>query len=141
MILTMVERKTRFLLTKKIWGKSAELIQKAALQLMENQGIEQFKSLTTDNGSEFALPSQIEEQTSSVDVFFAYAFASWEKGTNERHNGMLREFVPKGCSLRNLRYQELQLYTEAINERPRRILNYATPKECLESEINRIDAA
>lgn len=140
-ILTMIERKTRFLLTKKVWGKSAELIQKAALQLMEKHGIEQFKSLTTDNGSEFALLSQIEEQTSSVEVFFAHAFASWEKGTNERHNGLLREFVPKGHSLRNLRYQELQLYTDAINERPRRILDYATPKECLESEIDRIVAA
>ncbi|SFH74158.1 IS30 family transposase, partial [Pisciglobus halotolerans] len=102
---------------------------------------EQFKSLTTDNGSEFALLSQIEEQTSSVEVFFAHAFASWEKGTNERHNGLLREFVPKGHSLRNLRYQELQLYTDAINERPRRILDYATPTECLASEIDRIVAA
>lgn len=135
-ILTMVERKTRFLLTKKVGGKSAEVVQKAALQLMKKQGLEQFQTLTTDNGSEFSTLSTIETQAPSVAVFFAHAFASWEKGTNERHNGLLREFVPKGESLRNLTYQELQLYTDVINERPRRVLDYLTPKEYLEHEIN-----
>lgn len=59
-ILTMVERKTHLLLTKKVWGQSADIIQKATLQLMESQGLEHFLSLTTDNGSEFSTLSLIE---------------------------------------------------------------------------------
>lgn len=132
----MVERKSRFLLTKKLWEQSAEMIQNATLHLMEKQGLECFKKLTTDNGSEFSTLSLIEEETSSVQVFFTHAYASWEKGTNERHNGLLREFIPKGVSLKNLPYKDLQKYTHAINNRPRRIMDYQTPMERIVSEFN-----
>lgn len=135
-LITMVERKTRYLLTKKVWGQSAEMILKGTLQLMEKQGLECFKTLTTDNGSEFSTLSLIEAETSNVQVFFTHAYASWEKGTNERHNGILREFIPKGKSLKNLTYNELHTYTNAINNRPRRIMDYQTPRERLASEYN-----
>jgi len=134
-VLTMVERQTRFLLTKKVWSMNAETIQEAVLQLMNKQGLECFKSLTTDNGSEFSNLSLIEKEIPDVQVFFTHAFASWEKGTNERHNGLLREFVPKGVSLKSLKYTELQNYTDAINNRPRRLLDYKTPKESLEQTL------
>lgn len=137
-IITMVERKSRVLLTKKVWSKRAEDIQKATLQMMRKQGMECFKSLTTDNGAEFSTLSLIEENSSSVQVFFTHAFASWEKGTNERHNGLLREYLPKGKSLRDLKYTELQMYTDAINNRPRRILNYQTPIEFFNNELKAI---
>ena len=131
-ILTMVERQTRLLLTKKVWSQRAEDIQKAAYQLMEKQGLSRFKSLTTDNGSEFSTLSTIEQLT-DIDVFFTHAYASWEKGSNERHNGLLREFIPKGVSLKALKYEDLNRYTEAINHRPRKILAYRTPRECFET--------
>jgi len=134
-ILTMVERQTRLLLTKKIWSKNAEDVLKATLQLMEKQGLDCFKSLTTDNGAEFSTLSLIEEEAQDIQVFFTHAFASWEKGTNERHNGLLREFIPKGESLKDLKYTELQTYTDAINNRPRKILDYKTPKECFEQAL------
>lgn len=135
-IVTLVERKTRFLLTKKVWGRSAEKIQETVLQMMSQQGEEQFLSLTTDNGSEFSSLSLVEGQVSNLSVYFAHAFSSWEKGTNECHNRMLREFIPKGTSLKNLKYAELALYTEALNERPRRILGYDTPAERLMKELH-----
>ncbi|MFD2729444.1 IS30 family transposase, partial [Enterococcus camelliae] len=75
-IITMVERKTRYFLTKKVWGKSAALVQKGVLDLMKKQGLEQFKTLTTDNGSEFSTLSLIEESSSGVQVFFTHAYAS-----------------------------------------------------------------
>ncbi|MDF0728511.1 IS30 family transposase [Cytobacillus sp. S13-E01] len=137
-ILTMVERKSRFLLTKKIWGKDAETVQAATLQLMKKHGLEDFKSLTTDNGSEFSTLSLIEEKEPAVQVFFTHAFASWEKGTNERHNGLLREFIPKGESLRTLTYSDLQMYTDAINNRPRKILGYQTPEQCIDRELHSV---
>lgn len=137
-ILTMVERRSRFLLTKKIWGKDAETVQTATLQLMEKRGLGDFKSLTTDNGSEFSTLSLIEEKEPAVQVFFTHAYASWEKGTNERHNGILREFIPKGESLKTLTYSNLQMYTDAINNRPRKLLNYLTPRECIDHELNSV---
>lgn len=140
-IITMVERQARFLLTKKVWSKSAEVIQNAVLQMMEKHGLEYFKSLTTDNGSEFSTLSHIEEEAQDLQVFFTHAFASWEKGTNERHNGLLREFVPKGESLKALKYLDLQAFTDAINNRPRKILDYKTPRECLDEALQRTSIA
>lgn len=140
-IITLVERKTRFTLTKKVWSQSAEKIQQATFQLMKKQGLEYFHSLTTDNGSEFSTLSLIEEKVFDLQVFFAHAYAAWEKGTNERHNGLLREFIPKGKSLKDLKYSDLQKYTDAINHRPRRILGYQSPKECLENEYQEHNVA
>ena len=124
-----MKRTSMLLLTKKVWAQSADKIQEATFQLMKNQGLEHFKSLTTDNGSEFSTLSLIEEKTLDVKVFFTHAYAAWEKGTNERHNGLLREFIPKGKSLGDLKYNDLQRYTDAINNRPRRILDYQSPNE------------
>ena len=130
-ILTMVERKSRVLLTKKVWSMKAEIIQNAAKKLMKKQGLKYFKSLTTDNGAEFSTLSLVEQEMPNIKVFFTHAFAAWEKGTNEQHNGLLREFIPKGKSLKSLKYAQLKKYTDAINHRPRRLLDYQTPKECL----------
>lgn len=140
-IITMVERKTRFFLTKKVWAQNADKIQAATLQLMKMQGLEHFRTLTTDNGSEFSTLSLIEEETDNLQVFFTHAYAAWEKGTNERHNGLLREFIPKGKSLKNLKYSDLQNYTDAINNRPRKILDYDSPIECLVNEYQNTHVA
>src|SRR5690625_4778717 len=105
------------------------MIQKATLQLMKKHGFQHFLSLTTDNGAEFSTLSLVEEDIPNLKVFFTHAYAAWEKETNERHNGMLREFIAKGKSLKNLKYSELKKYTEAINHRPRRMLHYKSPAE------------
>lgn len=120
----MVERKTRFTLTKKVWAQNDEKIQQATFQLMEKQRFEYFPSLTTDNGSVFSTLSLMEEVLPDLQVFFTHAYAAWEKGTNEQHNGLLREFIPKDKSLKGLKYNELQKYTDAMNHRSRRILDY-----------------
>lgn len=133
-IITMIERKTRFLLTKKVWSQNADKIQQATLELMKDKGFEYFHSLTTDNGSEFSTLSKVEEEVPKLDVFFTHAYAAWEKGTNERHNGLLREFIPKGKSLKGLKYTDLQMYTNAINARPRKILDYKSPEEYIYNE-------
>ncbi len=108
---------------------------------MRKQGLEQFKTLTTDNGSEFSSLSLIEGITEDVQVFFTHAYASWEKGTNERHNRMLREFIPKGVTLRPLSYAHLLAVTNTINDRPRKIMGYATPAERLQEELAKLQAA
>lgn len=108
---------------------------------MKKQGLEQFKSLTTDNGSEFSSLSLIESIAEDVQVFYTHAYASWEKGTNERHNRMLREFIPKGVTLRPLSYSYLLEVTDTINHRPRKIMGYTTPAERLQEELADLQAA
>ena len=124
-IMTLVERQTRFALTIKLPEKKAEYVNQAVLDYMENYPI---KSITADNGSEFALLSELE----GVDIYFAHAYSSHERGTNENFNGLLREFVPKGVSLHNLTPEDLATYTQAINDRLRRIHNYQSAKKLFE---------
>lgn len=96
---------------------------------MEKHGLEYFRSFTTDNGSEFFTLSFMEEDVTHLQLLFTHAYAAWEKGINGRHNGILREFIPKGQSLRSLKYTDLQRYTDAINTRPRKILDDKSPIE------------
>ena len=104
--------------------------------LKEDQ--EYLKTLTTDNGSEFSDLSQLENGLKDIEVFFTHAYSAWEKGTNERHNRMLREFLPKGTSFKNLIYQELAHYTNTINNRFRKILDYQTPNDCDIMEVAKL---
>ena len=86
------------------------------------------KSITTDNGNEFSSLSKIE----GLDVYLAHAYSSYERGTNKNFNGLLREFIPKGISLKELNPTLLENYTKAINERPRRIHDYQSAKKLFE---------
>ena len=105
-ILTLVERQTRYAVTKKLVEKKAEYVNQAVLECMKLYPI---KSITADNGNEFSSLSKIE----GLDVYFAHAYSSYERGTNENFNGLLREFIPKGCSLKELNQNLLEDYTKA----------------------------
>ena len=124
-ILTLVERQTRYAVTKKLVEKKAEYVNQAVLECMKPYPI---KSITADNGNEFSSLSKIE----GLDVYFAHAYSSYERGTNENFNGLLREFIPKGTSLKELNPTLLEDYTKAINERPRRIHSYQSAKKLFE---------
>ena len=120
-ILTLVERKTRYAITAYLAGKKAEDVNEVVAELIQQYPI---KSITAGNGSEFAALNELE----GVQVYYAHAYSSYERGTNENFNGLLREFVPKGKSLKTLTAEDLAKATLAINQRPRRLLNYQTAK-------------
>ncbi|MFS9161732.1 IS30 family transposase [Streptococcus oralis] len=124
-ILTLVERQTRYAATKKLVEKKAEYVNQAVLECMKLYPI---KSITADNGNEFSSLSKIE----GLDVYFAHAYSSYERGTNENFNGLLREFIPKGSSLKELKPTLLEDYTKAINEGSRRIHGYQSAKKLFE---------
>lgn len=124
-ILTLVERQTRYAVPKKLVEKKAEYVNQAVLECMKLYPI---KSITADNGNEFSSLSKIE----GLDVYFAHAYSSYERGTNENFNGLLREFISKGCSVKELNPNLLEEYTKAINERPRRIHGYQSAKKLFE---------
>ena len=120
-VMTLVERQTRFALACKLPNKQAETINEAVKGLLCEYPI---ASITSDNGSEFSLLADLE----GVDIYFAHPYSSHERGTNENFNGLLREFLPKGQSLNPMTNEELVSYISAINNRPRRLHNYKTAK-------------
>ena len=124
-ILTLVEQQTRYAVTKKFVEKKAEYVNQAVLECMKLYPI---KSITADNGNEFSSLSTIE----GLDVYFAHAYSSYERGTNENFNELLSEFIPKGSSLKELKPTLLEDYTKAINERPRQIHGYQSAKKLFE---------
>ena len=99
-----------------------------------------FKTITVDNGSEFADFSQV-EQDCGTRVYFAHPYSFWERAQNERHNGMLRDYIPKGVSIENYSDEYIVSAADELNGRPRRKLCYHTPEELFEAPFDRIFAA
>ena len=92
-------------------------------------------SITTDNGSEFAGFLEIIEIT-GTKFYFCHPYASCEKGTNEKHNSIIRYFIPKSTLIENYTVDEINNICHWINNYPRKILNYFTPQEMLQKELN-----
>jgi len=139
-LLTMTERMTRKELIFKIPGKNTEAVQQAIQKLMEESTIyfsKVFKSITSDNGSEFADLSSIED-SSVTSIFFAHPYSSGERGTNERHNGLIRRFIPKGRSINDYSLEAIARVENWCNTLPRKILGYLTPDEAFEDQLRDI---
>ena len=141
-VMTIVERKLRESIWIKVRNHSAEAIDEALSALINQFGDkynEVFKSITGDNGSEFANLSQVESK--GIAVYFTHPYSSYEKGTNECHNKMLRRFIPKGKSIDDYSADDILYFADKINNLPRKILGYRTPEELFEQELDRIYAA
>ena len=140
-VMTIVERKLRESIWIKVRDHSAEAIDEAMSGLISQFGskyTEVFKSITGDNGSEFANLSKLEEK--GIAVYFTHPYSSCEKGTNECHNRMLRRFIPKGKSINDYSADDIMFFADKINNLPRKILGYHAPEELFEQELDRIYA-
>ena len=96
-----------------------------------------FKSITTDNGSEFADLSNL-EQVSKTLVYYAHPYTSCDKGSVERHNGLIRRYIPKGDRMDKYSVEDIAKIEVWCNSLPRKILNYKTPEEYFDTELDRI---
>lgn len=137
-LMTLTERKTRFEIIFKLKGKTAkEVVNKfnKMKEFMKNHYNKIFKSITTDNGTEFSDFLNIIKDT-KTKIYFCHPYCSGEKGTNEKHNSMIRYFIPKGTLIENYSYKEINKIAEWLNNYPRKILNYKTPLEALQEEFN-----
>lgn len=90
---------------------------------------QRFKTVTADNGTEFHDYAAIERATGTA-FYFATPHHSWERGTNENTNGLIRQYVPKGTSMAKLTQQRCNAIARALNNRPRKRLGFKTPQEC-----------
>ena len=143
-LLTIVDRKSRFAFIEKIKDKTQESVIAAFDRLERRIGARRFreimKTLTLDNGSEFLdweslERSAINKTMKRITVYFADPFASYQRGSNENFNGMVRKFIPKGADISKYTRKEIKQIEEWINNYPRRILGYASAKDVFEKEL------
>lgn len=125
-VVTLTERKSRFTLLRKVLSKQAELVAQAIIDLLN--WVEHLKTITADNGKEFANHLHISRHL-CIDFFFAHPYASWERGTNENTNGLIRQYLPKSRNLKALTTQEELVIMDRLNLRPRKCLDFRTPFE------------
>lgn len=138
---TMTERKTRNSIWIKAANHTADAVQEAIQSIMDYFGIKAstvFKSVTGDNESEFARLAELASQGTSV--YFTHPYSSWEKGTNECHNRLLRRFIPKGVSMAGYSTEDIAYMADWANTLPRKILGYRTLEKLFDEELDRIYA-
>lgn len=142
-LLTLVERTTRHIITLKIPGKRSSAVTEGLELLKSDYGDRfgrVFKTITSDNGLEFSELSKLEDN-SETKVYFAHPYTSCERGTNERHNGLLRRFIPKSKRIDSYSLDEIAFVSDWCNTLPRKILGYKTPEELFEFQLDQIYSA
>lgn len=125
-VVTLTERKSRFTLLRGVPSKKANVVAQVIIGLLN--WVKPLESITADNGKEFAGHQEI-AQALSVDFYFAHPYASWERGTNENTNGLIRQYLPKSRSLKDVSMQEETMIMDRLNLRPRKCLDFMTPYE------------
>ena len=138
-VFSLLEKKTENYMAFLIPGKTSEAVMAAMQMLKAEYGdhfAEVFKTITVDNGAEFADFAQCEDW--GTEVYFAHPYTSWERPQNERHNGLFRAFVPKGASLQSYSTEYILSAADELNARPRKKLGYATPEELFDSFLDRV---
>lgn len=141
-IFTAVEKKTHKYVAIRISGRTCAGIDEAMTALQKLYGNKHFsqvfKTMTADNGPEFAQFSKYESL--GTRIYFAHPYSSWERPQNERHNGLLREYIPKGTSIERFSDEDILNIADALNQRPRRILNYYSPEELFDTFLDEVYA-
>ena len=134
-LLTLTERLTRKEIIRKIPGKNTAAVMQALNTLIAEAGPHfstVFKSITSDNGSEFSELATLEPQST---IYFTHPFTASERGTNERHNGLIRRFIPKGRRIADYSVKFVSKVQIWCNSLPRKILGYLSPDEAFEDQL------
>lgn len=137
-LVTLVERKTRFTLVGYVKTKEAAVVSEKVIELLGPPPSGVVESLTLDNGKEFAFHQKIERETGAL-VYFAHPYHSWERGTNENTNGLIRRLFPKGSSFGEFGVAELSEIERFLNDRPRKCLGWMTPREAMKAFVDQHD--
>ena len=124
-IVTLVERKSRFTMMDKVERRTADATEEAIVRMLLPH-IFQVRTITFDNGKEFAYHEKVAQQL-QADMYFAHPYASWERGTNENTNGLIRQYLPKGSDFSSITADQLSFIIERLNHRPRKCLDFLTP--------------
>jgi IS30 family transposase len=131
---TLVERKTRFLLLSKMEGNGAQAALEGFSRQMKRLPASLRKSMTYDRGLEMACHPELARRL-KIDIWFCDPHAPWQRGSNENTNGLLRQFLPKGCDLSSYTQRDLDHIAKLMNDRPRKTLGWKTPAEAIAQEL------
>ncbi len=131
---TIVERKSRYTIIIKLKSKKADEVAKMFSEKLNKLNPLFKKTMTYDNGIEMAKHEKITQKT-GMKIYFAHPYSSWERGTNENTNGLIRRYLPKGTDFNLIDKKQLMIIQEKLNNRPRKIIGFKTPKEIMDSEL------
>ena len=132
-LVTLVERKTGFTLMAKVQFKTAALVEKACVDLLKPYQ-PWVKTITFDNGKEFANHALIDEALDST-TYFAEPYSSWQRGTNENTNGLIRQYIPKKRLFSSVSHEEVDTIMAKLNNRPRKRLGFISPIQAFSSNL------
>jgi IS30 family transposase len=133
-IVTLVERKSCFMLMEKLeTGKKAVPLAQTVVRLLAGCGLP-VRTITTDNGSEFAAHRLIARELDTT-VYFAHPYSSWEKGAIENMNGLIRQYIPKKTDFRGITKQYIRHVMDKLNNRPRKKNGFGKPKDVIKQGI------
>jgi len=127
-----IDRKSRYCVLAKAFNKTKETVANTVVESLSNIGF-MLNSITSDNGNEFADHKLISEKL-DVDYYFADPYASYQRGSIEQLNGLVRRFFPKGTCIDNLSESEIKLVETKLNNRPRKVLGWLSPVEFLKKQ-------
>lgn len=130
-IVTIVDRLSLMTLIAKVDSKHAELVTSATTNLLNPYKNRATNTITADNGKEFSGHKEI-SNVLGVDFYFAHPYSSWERGTNENTNGLIRQYLPKGTEFESVNDDKCHFIMDRLNNRPRKCLGYRTPKQVFE---------
>ena len=128
-IITLTDRKSRFLLLKKIPKKNSVFVRDGMIELLQQLPDDKVASITPDRGKEFSRHSEITETMKGLPFYFPKSHAPWERGTNENTNGLIREYCPKSVDLETFDSSYFTIITAKLNQRPRKCLGWKSPYE------------
>ena len=131
-LLTLVDRKTGYVLIGKLTSRTVEQTNRKTIELIRRAG-RKVRTITVDHGTEFHGYKQIEAAT-DARFYFATPYHSWERGTSENTNGLIRQYFPKGKSLRSVSQADCDAVAQELNQRPRKRHGFLTPEECYEKK-------
>lgn len=130
---TFVERKTRLTKIRLMPNRKSITFNEHCIEALGQFSDINLKTLTVDRGKEFAGYLELEQKL-KVDVFFADPYSSWQRGTNENTNGLIREFFPKKFDFSTITQNDVDIVENILNNRPRKCLGYKTPLEVFNEE-------
>lgn len=125
-LVTLVERKSRMYLVRKVETKRAADVRDAIIDMLKPYAAH-VHTITADNGAEFVEHRDIAKAL-DTDVYFAHPYSSWERGLNENFNGLLRQYIPKGTDLRTISDEDVRRAEKRLNQRPRKCLGFRQPE-------------
>lgn len=124
-LITLADRKSKKVKILKVESKDAQIVGRGICMMLKNEKV---RTITFDNGKEFSAHKMIAIKTNSK-IFFAHPYSSWERGLNENTNGLIRQYFKKGSSFENITSANVRSAEKALNNRPRKTLNFKTPNE------------